>query len=752
MSKKITYRINNLECANCAAKVERFLNNQEEVDHAVISFANSSLQIYYKKSELEPQELEKRIAKINTDGITVEVMDIKKMSTKQSIWTKESIVLLIRILVSFAVAMAGFIVFGFLNNWTFHHNAFWQLGGLDNNQLTMFWSEFAVMLVAFIIITYDIAWKVFKSFAKPSSILSENFLMFIAAVGAIATGNFFEGALVIILAQVGQLFEHVSVTKSRNSVIDAINLRPSNANLITDSGIRTIEPNELNVGDSIEIRVGETVPVDGVVIRGDGALNTMSLTGESQPVHVTKNSVAMSGTTLVSGSLVLKVTHTFENSKIAKLIELVMNSGNKKGKMETFLQKFARWYTPVIISLAFLVFAIYPFVVGGATGWDDNWSTSLYIALTFLTVGCPCAILVAVPIAYFSGSGLASKNKVIIKGSNYLEGLLNVSEVITDKTGTLTKGLFTVVEKRILVGTENDFLNYLLALEVKSNHPLAQSLRSIFKDHVSEFVVSDFKEVAGYGLEGMINSQLIFVGGQKFLKKEGIEYPKPNEYGSEVYLVVNGVVHGYVVLGDTLKDDSITFVRTLQDAGVKVTMLTGDNEGNAEAIGKRLGIQNIVANLLPEDKVNYVDEAKKLNRNSTIYIGDGINDAPCIISSDVGVAMGGIGSDVSVDNADIVIMNDQPTKLLDAQKIAKATRFRAVTNIIVALTIKITLMILALFNLMPMWVAVLADTGLTILCVIWGATLISKRIKPTYQKKLVCADSAKCTTDKNYGQ
>lgn len=749
MKQKI-YRIKNLSCANCAQKVEEYLTKQDEIHRAVINFTNSSLQIKYKDEELEIVELERRIHTMNSDNVKLEALDVHQMSMKQSIWTKESVNLLIRILISGILAIGGFIVFLALKQWNMAdmHYPFWELGKLSGNtrELTLFWSEFAVMITAFLLVGYDIGWKVIKGFKKPSTMLNENFLMFMAALGAIAIGNFFEGALVLILAQVGQLFEKISVTKSRNAVIDAINLRPSNANLIVGNDIHVVEPSSLNVNDFIEIRVGETIPVDGVVVRGSGSLNTMSLTGESRPVHVGQDDAVMSGTTLIEGSLVLRVEHTFENSKIAKLIELVMNSGSNKGVMESFLQKFAKWYTPIVISLALLVFIIFPFAAGG---WVDNWTQGLYIALTFLTVGCPCAILVAVPIAYFCGAGLASKNKIIIKGSNYLEGLLRISEVITDKTGTLTKGEFTVIEENVINGTKDDFINILLAMESRSNHPIAISLKTIYKDTVISAKVQDFQEIAGFGLKAIYNKNEVLVGGQKLLLKEGIEYPQPNEYGTEIYVVLNKKVIGYIVLGDMVKDDSTIFIKTLKDQGVKVTMLTGDGAKNAEHIGHSLGIDNVVSNLLPDEKVAYVEEAKKKNKYSTIYIGDGINDAACIISSDVGVAMGGIGSDVSVDNADIVIMNDQPSKLIDAQKIAKATRLRAIVNIVIALMIKVGLMIFALIigkvnpSFPALLVAVLGDTGLTIVCIIYSSLLIRKKITPTHKD----IHEDKCTKD-----
>lgn len=731
MSRKVNYRISNLDCANCAIKIEKHLNQQQAINKAVIDYASGSLQINYHHDPLSEKEIEKQIAVVEPTNIRVEKMNINKIATKQKLWTKDAIKLLLRIIVSFVLTMSSFITFSVLTGELGSHTPFWEIGALDSTQTLYFWVNFGIMLISFGLVSYDIAWKVIKSFRTPSTMLDENFLMFTAALGAFALGNFFEAALVMILAQVGQLFEKISVTKSRNSVIETINLRPSNANLVLENEVRVVEPSSLKIGDIIEIKLGETIPVDGKVIRGIGSLNTMSLTGEPKPVFVQEDDTVMSGTILVDGNLTLKVTHTFENSKIAKVIELVMNSGNKKGKIDSFLKKFAKWYTPLVLILSALVFIIYPFVIGNHL-WTDNWSQGLYIALTFLTVACPCAILVAVPIAYFSGSGLASKHGLIIKGSNFLEALINVDEVITDKTGTLTKGEFDVIEKVVLHGKEEVFTNLLVIAERKSNHPLAVSIKKHYKDIKTTAKIHDFQEIPGFGLSAYVDGKHLLVGGRKLLEKENITYPMPEKFGSEIFVALDGIVIGYLVLGDVIKEDAHIFVEALRKNGVKVTMLTGDSKENADYIAGQLGITNVVNNLLPEEKVAYVDAAKARNKKTTIYIGDGINDAACIISSDVGVAMGGIGSDVSVDNADIVIMNDQPSKLLDAQKIAKATRTRAIVTIIVALVIKLALMILSLFGLIDMWVAVLADTGLTVVSVIFTSLLISKKIKPTF--------------------
>lgn len=722
--KKVTYRFDNLDCPKCAAKIERRLNEHPDISKAAVNFANKSIMIIYHKKPFSLNELRQVIKEVEANDLKLQELDIEGLSQKQKVFTKETSILLFRIIFSslfLIVAMSFF--------WGVEDVPLWGLGIITSTAAPDFYTKFAFLIVAYLVVVYDIFIKVVKGFRRPSTIFNENFLMFFASVGAIVIGATFEGAMVIVLAQIGQLLEKISVTKSRNAVVDAISLRPTSANLVVGNEVKVVNPRELSIGEVIMVRLGETIPVDGVIIEGEGALNTASLTGETKPLPVQKGDEVMSGTTLMSGNIKMRVTQTFENSKIAKLIELVMNSGNNKSPVETLITKFARFYTPIMFILALLVFAIYPFVLGP---WLEHWSQGLYITLTFLVVACPCAIVISVPIAYFCGIALASKNGIIVKGGNYLDALLSVNEVITDKTGTLTKGVFDIIEMQTYGKNQTEVQGIIRALEEKSNHPIAQHLRLAFSNENATIKVDDFVELPGFGVQAKINKQTVFFGNADWLKKAKLTYVKPEALGLALYLVIDNQVVAHLVLGDRLKEDALTFVKELKQRVIQVTMLSGDSVDNALAVANTLEIDHVQGNLLPADKVEYVARVKEKNKKNTLFIGDGVNDAACIVSSDVGIAMGGIGSDISVDNADIVIMNDHPSKLIDTMNIAKATRIRAIISIVVALVIKLTIMILSLFNLVNMWVAVLADTALTVVLIIQCTFLIRKKVRPVF--------------------
>ncbi len=713
--KKI-YIVAGLDCANCAYRLERGLSKDSRVEKASVDFSTKRLYITYKDKEIPFKELSLLTSTIDSGFKLSELDTNKKASTK--IFTKELWILLIRIIIS-SVLMA----LGILGQYVFN----WEM-----------YIYIPIYSVALLIVLYDITWKFIKNVIHLQNPFDENLLLTIAAIGSFLLvlfghPSFFEGVLVIILSQIGEIFESVATNKSRNAIQKAVDLRADKANLINGDNINVVHPSELAIGDHILIKVGEIIPVDGVVVSGEGSIDTSSLTGEFIPVNAQEGYLALSGCILKTGSIIMEVKKDFASSTASKILELVSSSGERKAKAEKFISKFAKVYTPIIFSLAIII-AIVPLslLIFNVNVDASTWSDWIYRALCFLVIGCPCAIVISVPLAYFSGIGLSSKHGVVIKGANYLDRLCSISTIISDKTGTLTEGSFVIKKEVIQDGISKElFHEYLIAAESLSNHPIAKAI--IGQENVQSFALleQNYEEISGKGTTTTYKNVALVAGNYDFMVENKINVLKSQENGTIVYLSANKKYYGYVVLDDMIRSSAKQMIDLLHKKGIKIIMLTGDNDKHAQSVASELNVDSYKSQLMPDEKTKFIEEfmAPTKSKKSVVFMGDGINDAPSIIRADVGIAMGGVGSDAAVDNADIVIMNDDPLKIIDAINIAHWTRNKALFNIIVALAIKLALMILSTFGLVEMWMAVLADTGLTCLLVVNSLLLLYKKVR-----------------------
>lgn len=677
------------------------LNNVKEVH---FDEETSHLTLVYADKLINIHKLNKLIKRTLGDDISVEYLSSKE-SKKEKVIGKEEILLISRILISLTILLLSM---------------FWLTPTYENTNL--YYIPIITYVIGWFIVSYDVLWEIVENIIHKENFFDESLLMSIASIGAFAIQEYFEGCLVMILSQIGELFEHISLHRSKNAIVDATDLRPKTATILRNNKLITLRAEDVKVGDVIYIKVGDTIACDGEVIAGEGRVNTSSLTGESYPILLKEGSLALSGYILESGELRIKVNKAYEDSTIAKVIELVSNSQENKSKTESFITKFAKWYTPCV---AFL--ALFTLIVGGAV--SGEWLKWTYNALNFLVISCPCAIVISIPLAYFTGIGLASKNGIIIKGGNYLDALNSMEKLYFDKTGTITQGKFSLVRYEVVGMEEKDFLEMVYRIEKRSNHPIGKAI----VDSLDLKIDNDFKgrseDIPGFGLKANYKKNEVLIGSRKLMEKEGVNVPLVESYSTLIYVAYNKEYKGYLVLDDKIKVDAYDFVQNLKNNYVKGIMLTGDLKGSAERVAKELGISKYHAELLPSDKLNILENDIKENPKSVIgFMGDGVNDAPCIARANVGIAMGGLGSDVTVENADVVIMDDAPERVNDAIKVARATRLRAMVDISVALLVKVTIMILSLLSLVPMWVAVLADSGLAVVLIIYSVLLIKKKI------------------------
>lgn len=730
MVKKI-YHISGFDCPNCAAKAERHLAKKDNISYVRLDFAGNRLYITYKDKAYSITELKAAIAEVEDDPLDIEESggEIKK---GQKIMTPKTWVLLGRIIYSVIITV---ICLFFLAKPDF--------GPLN-------YVRFALYCSAIVAISYDIVWKVIVHIKNRENLLDHFLLISVATVGALVLGiislvnkenmtiklgsvlmahdEVMEAVMVATLFQIGRIIELIATTKSKAAIMAAVELRVDKANLITESGVKVVDPEDLKVGDKIIVKVGELIPTDGEVIDGEASIDTSSLTGEYVPVIASKETKVYSGCLIKTGNITVEVKKVYKESAVSKIIDLISQGGEKKSKADEFIAKFAKWYTPIVVILAILVFLV------GAIA-TQNWLSWIKTGLEILVIGCPCAIVISVPLAYFSGLGLASKKGIVIKGTNYLDELVNLGKLITDKTGTLTHGSFVIQVKKPINTDEETLMNMIYAAESLSTHPIGkaichgQNLKKVAAEQ------KDFLEVAGLGVETTYNGKRILAGSEKLMQKYDISYENVEEIGTAIHCAVDGTYYGYIVLSDEIKEEAQPMVNLLHSEGVEIILLTGDKEENTKAICNKLGIDRWHSQLLPEQKTDILIEEMNKTKKATAFIGDGINDAPSIIRSDIGIAMGGIGSDIAVENADVVIMNDDPAKVYDAHKIAKMARNTSVFNIIFALFIKIAVFALAIiaeathaFEL-PMWVAVLADTGLTVILVINSLILLYRKVR-----------------------
>ncbi len=580
-----------------------------------------------------------------------------------------------------------------------------------------------LFLPAYLVVGGDVLWKACRHIAQ-GQVFDENFLMSIATMGAFFVGEYPEGVAVMLFYQVGELFQNYAVSRSRQSISTLMDIRPDYANIPTPDGLKQVDPEEVAVGDRIVIKAGEKVPLDGRVLEGGSTLDTSALTGEALPREVEAGDSVISGCINLTGMLTVEVTREFGESTVAKILDLVENAGSKKAKAENFITKFARWYTPAVVIGAALLALVPPLILGGGLA---DW---VHRALIFLVISCPCALVISVPLSFFGGIGGASKCGVLVKGSNYLEVLARTDIVVFDKTGTLTKGTFRVTELHPSGVSEQELLELAALAESYSTHPISLSLQNAYGGQKEENRVRDVEELAGYGVKALVDGRKVCVGNARLMQKIGVDCAPAEAIGTAVHVAADGVYIGYLVISDVIKEDSAAAVAALKKAGVRRTvMLTGDAKAVGEQVAGQLGLDEVHAGLLPADKVDRVEELlnRKIPGGQLVFVGDGINDAPVLSRADIGIAMGGLGSDAAIEAADVVIMDDKPSKIAVAIRISRKTLVIVKQNIVFALGVKALVLALGAFGMANMWEAVFADVGVSVIAILNASRALKTR-------------------------
>lgn len=580
---------------------------------------------------------------------------------------------------------------------------------LINNKLSV-----VFFLFSYIIVGHKIIYKAFRNIIR-GKVFDENFLMTIATLGAFFINEIPEAVTVMLFYQIGEFFQDYALDKSRKSISSLMDIRPDYANVVKGKDTVKVNPSEVKIGDIIVVKSGEKIPLDGIVESGDSALNTSALTGESKLRKVDIGDEVLSGSINISGILKIKVTKEFSESTVSKILELVENASNRKSESENFITKFARYYTPIVVIEAILLSLIPPVI------FNQDFNTWIYRALSFLVVSCPCALVVSIPLGFFSGIGACSKNGILVKGSNYLEAISKSEIVVFDKTGTITEGEFKVRSIHSVDIRDNELLKLASYAEYYSNHPISISIKKDYGHKINPNKISDVKEIPGRGVIALVDNKKVMVGNNKLLEENNIEYEKCDIIGTIIYVAVDNVYHGYMVISDRIKDDSALALRLLKNLGVKKTvMLTGDKDDVSKNVFERLNINEYYSELLPQDKVNIINEFKKklTDDGKIVFAGDGINDAPVIMSADIGISMGGVGSDAAIEASDIVIMTDELSKIATVINISKSTMKIVKQNIVFAISVKIFVLLLISFGILTMWSAVFADVGVSVLAIL----------------------------------
>ena len=577
------------------------------------------------------------------------------------------------------------------------------------------WINNILYIISYLIVGYDIVLKAIRNIFR-GKIFDENFLMTVATIGAFGVGEFPEAVAVMLFYQVGELFQSFAVDRSRKSISSLMDIRPDFANLVKEDSIEKVDPDEVSIGDIILIRPGEKIPLDGVVVEGNSMIDTKALTGESVPREVNVGDDILSGCINVNGLLKVEVTKEFEESTVSKILELVENASSKKSKSENFITKFAKYYTPIVVIIAVVLAVIPPIIIPGA-----SFSDWLYRALSFLVVSCPCALVISIPLSFFGGIGGASKIGILIKGSNYLEALSKSEIIVFDKTGTLTKGVFEVQEIEAVGITEEKLIRYAALAESFSNHPIAQSVKKAYGKEIDSKLVTSTNELTGLGIESIIEDKDVIIGNEKLMISKNIDYNKCKDIGTVLYVAIDQKYCGYILISDKIKEDSKAAIKQLKNSNVSQTvMLTGDKKDVGEFVANEIGLDKVYTDLLPDGKVEKVEELmkQKSETGKLVFVGDGINDAPVLALSDIGIAMGGLGSDAAIEAADVVIMTDEPSKISKAISLSKKTLRIVKENIFFAIFVKIAVLVLCAFGISTMWEAVFADVGVSIIAIL----------------------------------
>lgn len=689
---KKEFRITGLDCAHCATKIEQGIQNIDGVSVASLNFASQTLTLHvqdgkdadqiYKEAGVLADHIEAGVALVDKDDTTA--------SSKESLLNIKELSVLGVGVILFAMAIIG----------TFSPMI-----------------EFGLYFAAYLLIGGEVLLRAGKNILR-GQVFDENFLMAIATIGAFAIGEYPEGVAVMLFYQVGELFQDLAINRSRRSIKELLDIKPEYANLVEGEKSRRVKPDEVTVGSRIIVKPGEKVPLDGVVLEGNSMVDTMALTGESMPRDIGKGDTILSGFINQNSVLTVEVTKVYADSTVAKIMDLVENASSKKAQTENFITTFAKYYTPAVVFSA-LALAIIPPIVTGGDFYD--W---IYRALIFLVVSCPCALVISIPLGFFGGIGGASRHGVLIKGSNYLEALNKVDTVVFDKTGTLTHGFFEVTQMIPHANTalsQEELLYYAAIGEVHSNHPIGLSILKAYGKTIDESRIVHYEDFAGKGAKVKYDQDEIVVGNNKMMRQMGVEFESVQSLGTIVYVALNNQYAGYIEIEDTIKEDAASTIKRLKKIGVhNIVMLTGDRKEVGQMVGAKLGISDVRAELLPGDKVTELEtivEAKAPSKR-VAFVGDGVNDAPVLARADIGVAMGGLGSDAAIEAADIVLMTDEPSKIVSAMHIAKRTRSIVWQNIIFALGVKAIVLLMGAGGIATMWEAVFADVGVAFIAVL----------------------------------
>ena len=678
--KSYKYTLEGLDCAACAKKVEDEIANTEGYEEVVVNF--STLKLTFKTDKPSPKkEITKLVRKLEPD---VEVLEDGEENHDKEEHNGNDIARIVIGIAIYLIAIVG------------------KFNTIVKSVLT---------IIAFVILLYKTAKKGVKQLFK-NKVLDENMLIVVSAIGAYLVGKNSEGLMVITLYEIGKILESKAVNKTRKSISDLMNIKPEYANLKQGEEWKQVTPDEVKIGDVILVKTGEKIPLDGIVIKGNAQINNSALTGESNLIEVAENSKVLSGSINTNGLIEVKVEQTYENSTVSQILNLVENATDKKAKTETFVSKVAKIYTPVVMGLALLVAIFMPLIISGVT-----YKESIYKALIFLVISCPCSIAISVPLSYFSGIGKASKKGILIKGSDYLDGIKDIKEIIFDKTGTITTGKFAVSEISAIDTnyTEQDILKYFAMGEKNSNHPIAKSILNKYEEISKEIEnVEKFEEVSGKGIQYQYEGKTIKIGNAEFTNAD-----KENIVGTVLYLNIGGTVVGKIVLTDEIKPLTKETMEKLHKLGINTKMFTGDKKEIAEKIAKEVGIKAVKSEMLPQDKYNELDTiiAKRDEYQKVAFVGDGINDSPVLARADVGISMGGIGSSSAIEASDVVIMTDELSKIVDAIEVSKKTNKIIKQNLIFSIGVKILTLVLSLLGVADMWQAVFADVGVTLITI-----------------------------------
>jgi len=695
---KLELTIHNLSCAHCAQKIETALKDLPEVETCHLNFYSKKLFITSTEN-LNKDSLTKKINLIAgkiEHGVTFNLENLNEnIDSKESFSFSDKLEGFILITVSIILAVSFF----------FQNNLYKTI----------------ILMILYLIIGYDILWKSVVNL-KNKNFLDENFLMSIATIGAISIGEYTEAIGVMIFYKIGEHFQEKAVGNSKKSIESLLKLKNINANLKTKSGeMKVVKPETLKKDDVIIVKVGESIPVDGIVIKGNSNLNTSTLTGESLPLFVEEKSEVLSGSVNLGKVLEIKVIREYKNSAISKIIKMVEESNVNKADIEKFITKFARYYTPTVVISAIIIGIFPPLFLGNFQIWFKK-------SLIFLVISCPCALVLSIPLTFFSSIGLASKRGILIKGANFLERLTNIDSVVFDKTGTLTKGIFMVNKVINFNSSENEIIELAKAGELYSNHPLAKGILKYKDIKIDENEIKNHEEISGKGTSCIYKNNSILVGNIKLMEHFNIDcqLSKLKENNSVIYIAKNNILIGAILLSDEIKKDSKKTLEFLDNLNISSYLLTGDNKETGEIIGKEIGFkkENIFTNLLPENKVSILNKIKNKSVG-TIFIGDGINDAPSLNVSDIGIAMGGIGSDLAIESANIVLINDEPSKLIELLKIVKINKKVVKENIVFSLGIKLAVMLLSLFGFANIWMAIFADVGVSLIAVLNASKILT---------------------------